>query len=695
MDEENLTKLLQAFSNCNYIEFVKVFSVVHGFDATMEFCKNAFYHWSVNRVKFWGNNNSNNNNNNSNNNGNNTNGNSNTSTGSTLVDERPAKRQAIRTEWEDPNYQGFVFDYDTNFSPSTRSFNSSSDNHSSNSNNSINSINNNGNNVRRTSKGKRPMSYYRQRSITNIQDLPNEIKLLIFSFLKYSDILVISLVSKSWNEYSLRATTELTVENKRALVGDIVNRRIYKHSNYLKKIKSCHCKLFNNTSIRVIIDNCTNLNELQLIKCQYIVDSDIELVISRLPQLKRLALHSDVNFTSKTFDSLSRSKLEEIELGGFTRVPLDSFSKLSEIPTLKALDLNGITTRDAKELCRQISGCIHLKQLRLQVATESSMALLPFLGNLTLLSIAEWVLEDVVTTTTNQETQSIVTTISHNSSGSSFSFLQQCKKMENLEITGSTEFVLKDLSSLYSVADTLRVLEFDFQYSNELDDHQFKKVFSSLTKLERLFISKFNLSGECWEAFSKIPNLYNLSLCCIKMNNLWVNRGLEHLSNCKNLQKLSIINSTDQWIEINEKSFESLLKPTSSFINHLIELRLGGSRGGGWLLNENIFRTIGEFRSLQLLDLSNSRGINEHCFEYLSKCTELECLEGSIRAEENTFKSTIADWCGTGTLVNCPALRKVSIDIKLPHVFNSEIKNIENNRSFNLMAKISKDHDKI
>lgn len=461
----------------------------------------------------------------------------------------------------------------------------------------------------------------------------------------------------------------------------------------------------------MIIDNCVSLCELQLFNCQLIKDAEIELVCSKLPKLTKMVIHSE-NLTHKSIESLSRApKLQEIELGGFSRVPIEAFGKLSEIQTLRKLDVSALLGKNANQLTFELGKCTNLTSLRLGSATESSLANLPFLGNLTLLSIGEWRLEDVEHTTTNQETMSTVTTISSSSSdGGCLRFLDQCKKIEKLEITGSEDFILRDLSYIHGIADTLKVLDLDFSYCNELDGPAFKKVFSSLVRLESLFISKFNLSGECWDAFSKMPNLYALSICCVKMNTNWVNRGLEHLGHCRNLQKLSIINSTEHWIDISDKSFSNLLQPRGgtsfnhgSFQKNLLELRLGGSRGGGWVLNEGVFRSIGQLKSLQSLDLSNSRGISEQCFIHLSNCPDLETLEGSIRVEENIVRNTIAEWCGTGTLINCPSLRKVSIDVKLPHFINSEIRSPNNlpiqqqqtktNNGFNLMAKISKDHN--
>ncbi|KAN0023627.1 hypothetical protein ACTFIV_008014 [Dictyostelium citrinum] len=748
-DEENLTKLLQAFSNCNYIEFVKVFSVVHGFDATLEFCKNCFVSlpFMALKRKF-----------------------------GMYDDEKdqppqqqqlepPPKRQGIRSTWEDDSRQEYwkpkiLYDSDDYFQKYKENNNNNNNNNkniinNNNNNNSIinnsnnrintlgqinnninsdiNNINNNNlnrsinnsNNInivnsnnsiinnnfnfnqqppqRRSSKKRlKPASSY----TTCIEDLPFEVLIHIFSFLKYSDILIVSLVCKEWNSHSLVATTELTIENRKALSVDLVNRRIYKHSNYLKKIRCCQCKLFNSQSIRMIIDNCVSLSELQLFNCQLIKDAEIELVCSKLPKLTKMVIHSE-NLTFKSLESLSRSKLQEIELGGFSRVPIEAFGKLSEIQTLRKLDVSALLGKNANQLTFELGKCTNLTSLRLGSATESSLANLPFLGNLTLLSIGEWRLEDVEHTTTNQETMSTVTTISSSSSdGGCLRFLDQCKKIEKLEITGSEDFILRDLSYIHGIADTLKVLDLDFSYCNELDGKEFKKVFSSLVRLESLFISKFNLSGECWEAFSKMPNLYALSICCVKMNTNWVNRGLEHLGHCRNLQKLSIINSTEHWIDINDKSFSNLLQPRGgssfnhgSFQKNLLELRLGGSRGGGWVLNEGVFRSIGQLKSLQSLDLSNSRGISEQCFIHLSNCPDLESLEGSIRVEENIVRSTIAEWCGTGTLINCPSLRKVSIDVKLPHFINSEIRSPNNlqqtttNNGFNLMAKISKDHN--
>ncbi|KAM9994014.1 hypothetical protein ACTFIZ_012000 [Dictyostelium cf. discoideum] len=734
-DEENLTKFLQAFSNCNYIEFVKVFSVVHGFDATLEFCMALKRKFGI------------------------------------FDDEKevqpqqkpePSPQRPEKSTWENDSIQEYwkpkiLYDSDDYFQKYKENYNNNNNNVinnnnkniinnsnnrinnlsqiNNNMNSNINNINNinssNSNNInfvnsnnsiinnnfnfnqqppqRRSSKKRLKLaSSYRTCSI---EDLPFEVLIHVFSFLKYSDILIVSLVCKEWNSHSLVATTELTIENRKALSVDLVNRRIYKHSNYLKKIRCCQCKLFNSQSIRMIIDNCVSLCELQLFNCQLIRDPEMELVCSKLPKLTKMVIHSE-NLTHKSIESLSRApKLQEIELGGFSRVPIEAFGKLSEIQTLRKLDVSALLGKNANQLTFELGKCTNLTSLRLGSATESSLANLPFLGNLTLLSIGEWSLEDVEHTTTNQETMSTVTTISSSSSdGGCLRFLGQCKKIEKLEITGSEDFILRDLTYIHGIADTLKVLDLDFSYCNELDGQAFKKVFSSLVRLESLFISKFNLSGECWDAFSKMPNLYALSICCVKMNTNWVNRGLEHLGHCRNLQKLSIINSTEHWIDISDKSFSNLLQPRGgtlfnhgSFQKNLLELRLGGSRGGGWVLNEGIFRSIGQLKSLQSLDLSNSRGISEQCFIHLSNCPDLETLEGSIRVEENIIRSTIAEWCGTGTLINCPSLRKVSIDVKLPHFINSEIRSPNNlqiqqqqtktNNGFNLMAKISKDHN--
>ncbi|KAF2072261.1 hypothetical protein CYY_006415 [Polysphondylium violaceum] len=733
MDEENLTKLLQAFSSCNYIEFVKIFSMVHGFDATFEFLRNALTTIPIMAIKrkFFG----------GGNNDQQLQQQQQQLQQQPIVEEdRPTKRQAIRSTWEEEDNENnqfwtpkIFYDSDVDYhknrlghknkspnnnnnrissSPSSSSPPSPSSpysppnqilNQRKNSLNSSNLKNNfvnsqkskhiyNSNNKYYTpiNNNSNSSKVYRKKirssRISNIEELPFEVIVYILSFLKYSDILIVSLVSKEWNRYSFVATTELTIENRKNLSVEIVNRKIYKHSNYLKKIRCCQLKYFNQQSISMITEHCRNLNDIQLYNCTLIGDAEIDILCKNLTKLTKIVLNSEI-VSSKTLDSLCHSKLQEIELGGFSKVPYESFSKLGELSTLKSLDLTGIVNKSADHLCQQISNCKNLTSLRLREASEHAISLLPFLGNLVQLSIAEWLRPEIApTTTTNQETMSVVTTVSSSvKANSTFQFLDKCKKIENLEISGHKDFILKDLNHVLSVANTLKVLDFDFSYCSDLDE-KFYPMMSQLTRLERLFISKFNLSGDCWGAFSILPNLHTLSICCVKMNNHWINRGLEHLGACESLQKLSIINSTEHWITISEKSFSSLLKSS----DNLFELRLGGSRGGGWILNEGVFMTIGKFKSLQLLDLSNSRGITESCFVYLSECLNLESLEGAIKVDENTLRSTIAEWCGTGTLVNCPSLRKVSIDLQLPSFINSEIAPENGGGTFNLMAKISK-----
>eukprot|EP01132_Coremiostelium_polycephalum_P008422 gene8422-10341_t len=707
MDEENLAKLLQAFSNCNYIEFVKIFSMIHGFDATFEFLRNALttIPFMAFKRKFW-------------------------MFGSSEEEQQqqqrnslaapisqtfepssnstspsptgnPLKRQAIRSTWEDDSNDEFwngyktpkVYydsDYDYHKNPNIVDSQKKKNN-----NYNINNIDKN----KKFKSENQHQQQQQQQQQQHIQlknnlkrkksnqkrfiDLPFEVIIFIFSFLKCTDLPITSLVSKDWNRYSFVSTTELNIDNNRQLVStEFVNKKIYKHSDYLRKLRCSQSKLFNNSSVRMVIEHCRNLMDVQLYHCQWIGDSEIELLASRLFKLTRIVLHSQ-NLTAKSLESLSQTKLQEIELGGFSKVPLEAFSKLAKITTLTSLDLSGISKDQS--MCSSIVGCKQLVSLRLGVASESDIRKLPFLDTLASLSVAEWELDQLTTTITNPETQSITTIVPANKNdGSGLGFLEQCKSLIKLELTGAEDFIIRDFSSLVCCAETLKVLELDCAYSPYLED-DFHKIFPMLHRLEKLFISGFTLSGECWASFAKLPSLTHLSICCVKMNHHWINRGLEHLGTCEKLKRLSIINSTDQWINISEKSFSSLLRCR----RHLMELRFGGSRGGGWVLNEGVFMSIGKLKVLQLLDLSNSRGVTEQCFAYLSQCPLLESLEGSISIDENTIRNTIAEWSGTGTLVNCPSLRKVSLDVKLPSFINSEITCPNSiNRSFNLLAKL-------
>ncbi|EFA74638.1 hypothetical protein PPL_11606 [Heterostelium album PN500] len=98
---------------------------------------------------------------------------------------------------------------------------------------------------------------------------------------------------------------------------------------------------------------------------------------------------------------------------------------------------------------------------------------------------------------------------------------------------------------------------------------------------------------------------------------------------------------------------------------------------------------------LQHLDTSNSGGISERCFEHLSRCSSLESLECGLKISEETVRNAVAEWCGTGTLVNCPSLKKVVVDVKLPAIVTSEVTcdsqqtNNSNNIAFNLVTKLA------
>ncbi|KYQ90592.1 hypothetical protein DLAC_09220 [Tieghemostelium lacteum] len=726
MDEENLARLLQAFSNCNYIEFVKIFSMIHGFDATFEFLRNALttIPFMAFKKKFWmfGGDDE-----------------KNPTPKESTAPNPPTKRSHIRSTWEDENDQEFwntykppiqpqppqspniYYDSDHDYhknrnsnSPKTsksniniksnspqpqqqqqqqqliqkNNFNNSK--YSNNNNNINNNKLNNSNNISTDIKMKNVNNlttkqarnaHKKKNYMKNIQELPFELIIFIFSFLSSSDLLQASIVSREWSRYSFVATSELIIDNRKSMTVDIVNKKIYKHSDYLKKIEFSQSKIIGYSSVRMIVDHCRNLQDLEFHHCPLINDSEIDLVCTLLMKLQKIVIHSE-SLTVKTFESLCKSpRLEAVQLGGFSRLPLETFQKLSEIKNLQSLDVSKI----AKVLCSAIKGCVKLTSLRLSIATESTIASLPFLSQLEMLSIDEWDLEDEVQSQ-NQDTNSMVITVpTQESDGSYLKFLEKCNRLVKFEITGSDDFVIHNFSTLLIIQNTLRVLDLDLSYGGGGIEENFRYVIPHLYQLESLFITKFSLNGETWEAFSRLPKLHNLSLCCNKLNSHWLNRGIEHISKCKSLERISIINSTEHWIDISEKSFASL----SNLSNQLLELRLGGSRGGGMILNEGVFMTIGKISTLKTLDLSNSRGISEQCFIHLSQCSSLEYLEGSVKIDEQIIQNTVAEWCGTGTLVNCPSLRKVSFDIKLPSYLNSEISCPNSLNSFNLITKLS------
>ncbi|GAM23754.1 hypothetical protein SAMD00019534_069290 [Acytostelium subglobosum LB1] len=493
------------------------------------------------------------------------------------------------------------------------------------------------------------------------------------NYFKAQDLRMTSLVSREWSRISFISTTELYIDNHNSPSSEeLISKRICKHSDYLKKIRCASTRSFGFVSIDTIIAHCHHLVDIQFYQCPAILDAQVELVCARLLHLRRLILHSD-QLTSKTIDALALAKeLRELELGGFSRLHPESFAKIGACQSLLSLDVSGIDLD--VDFVRHLASCTTLRSLRLRIASEQSISRLPYLANLTTLSIAEWELNDDANNDDNK---------------TNLLFLTRLDALVKLELASAIcdpPMVIGDLSSIMHSCHTLRELDLDISY--HLTEDTFVQVFQQLQALESLFLSSFNLSGNSWRGFSSLPRLKYLSMCCNFMDEQSINTGLVHLGQCRQLERFSIINSTQAWVTISAINFRSLLK-----CRDLSQLRLGGSRGGGWILDESIFAAIGNMKMLQHLDTTNSRGITEKCFEHLSQCTSLESLECGIKVSEETVGSAVAEWCGTGTLVNCPMLKKVVVDVRLPSLVNSEITcnttQSTTNSGFNLIAKLA------
>ncbi|EFA74637.1 hypothetical protein PPL_11605 [Heterostelium album PN500] len=212
MDEENLGKLLKSLSNCNYVEFVKIFSMIHGFDATFEFLRNGLTtipFMAFKRKFWWGNNNDE----------------QSSSSTNTVVEEKPQKfkRQAIRSTWEDDE-QSWLSGPGANPSyPSGGGMSYDSDH----------GYNRRSKYQRRTSA---PSSFKTQKHL-KFSDLPYELIINIFGYLKTTDLLIASLVSHEWSRICFVSTIELNIDNRNDITDPIISKKIYRHSNYLKKIR--------------------------------------------------------------------------------------------------------------------------------------------------------------------------------------------------------------------------------------------------------------------------------------------------------------------------------------------------------------------------------------------------------------------------------------------------------------------------
>eukprot|EP01133_Synstelium_polycarpum_P009860 gene9860-11523_t len=633
MDEENLGKLLQAFSNCNYIEFVKIFSMIHGFDATFAFLRNALT--TIPAMAFKRN------------------------------KEPSVKRQAIRSTWEgDEEDLWAAYNLQQQQQPQVTY---DSDH-----------------------------GYSKQPSFKNrkFSDLPFEMVIYIFGMLKSTDLMGTSLVSKSWHRYSFVSTTSLNIDFSALTANgrceELVERKIYKHSEYLKKIRCSKHPLFASLAINTILAHCRSVVDLQFYHCPGVTDTDVARLCTGLPHLRRMVLHSE-QLTARAIESLAQSAtLTEIELGGFSRVPCDAFSMLGRLTTLRSLDVSGVAKQ--RDFVVHLAKLTMLTGLRLRIASEATIAALPYLSNLHSLSIAEWEPSDTVVTTTSDAASRTTLVEQLLIDGSRLHFLAKCTSLTRLELAAPSDadFVVRDLVALRGLTG-LRELDIDVSYEPQMA-MSFVRAFETLTNIESLFLSSFNLSGDCWRAFTSMPALTALSMCCTAMDADSIARGFEHLGYCRALQRIAIINSTPDWIDIDVRSFSSILHCTE-----LSQLRLGGSRGGGWVLSEAIFEVIGRMRVLQHLDTANSIGISESCFVHLSECRSLESLECGIKVSEETVRNAVAEWCGTGTLVNCPSLKKVTVDIRLPPTVSSEVtcnadsssQLVSGGGSFNLIAKLT------
>ncbi|EGG18975.1 hypothetical protein DFA_02218 [Cavenderia fasciculata] len=741
MDEENLGKLLQAFSNCNYIEFVKIFSMIHGFDATFEFLRNALttIPFMAFKRKFWWSKEDDDNSSSSSNitsssssssptnhvfSSNSENNVGSSSSSSSAGHNYPNKRQAIRSTWEDDNNNDTwtnpdnnYYDSDTGYHRNAQKLKSTSSSSSftqpttsptstssSSSSSTSSSSSSNDSSLRKKRNSKRKLKF---------MDLPFELIISIFCFLKSTDLMVTSLVSREWNRFSFISTNELLIDNRNGTSLDIINRKIYKHSEYLKKIRCSHSIYFNSSSLHTIINHCRQVTDLQFYYCPNLHDSHIESICLSLPQLKRIVLHSN-HLTSRTIDSLTKTKLVNVELGGFANVAVEAFTKLGHIATLTSLDVSGID-RDS-ELIHSLTTCKRLRTLRLGVATEQTICRLPFLENLNWLSIAEWDVDEqhdqnngkylnflerckklkklefaTATITSNEQTQQQQTQNQQQQQIQPQQQQTQQNEQTNQPITTQSSILIREISNLTQCWESLCELDldlsFDLEYHKEGDCSFFEMTLSRLVHLEILFLSSFNLDSSCWRAFSNLPLLRVLSICCTQMEGSEsIGRGLGHIgSGCPSLQKLSLINSTSKWIEIPPKSFAQLPN-----CQELTQLCIGGSRGGGWILNEQIFLSIAKMSSLQQLDTSNSLGVNEECLEYLRHCQSLESLECGIRLEEDMVRSAIAEWCATKTLSNCKSLKNVVVDLRLPStIYDQPCLSFNPKSSFQFIAKIS------